>query len=168
MKTQLLFTLIISLFALNSWGQDAKFEVQVSTDSVLMDNYFKVEFSLENTGGDQFSPPEFRDFDVVGGPNQSSSMSFVNGVMSQSKSYSFYLKPREVGTFYIEPSSIQVEGQILESEPIEVNVYPNPDGVRQDPEIRQQERPNFFSNPWKERKEKKKEKAKKKRKTYRI
>jgi hypothetical protein len=69
------------------------FEIQVSTDTILLGNFFEVRFLVQNAKG-AFDPPAFTDFDVVGGPNQSSSMSIVNGVSSQSSSYSYFLKPK--------------------------------------------------------------------------
>ena len=38
-----------------------------------------------NKDGDNFTPPDFSGFEVVGGPNQSISNSWINGVRSFSK-----------------------------------------------------------------------------------
>ncbi|MEM1319142.1 MAG: BatD family protein [Bacteroidota bacterium] len=183
MKKLLIFAaaFLLSNTALRS--QEATFTINVSTDSVLIGNYFKVTFTLEGAAGRQFDPPSFTDFNIVGGPNQSSSMSFVNGEMSQSQSYSFYLEPKEEGSFFIEPSSIQAGEQIMETLPMEIRVYPNPDGIQQMPDQPQRDRSFFsFPSPWqnapiqpmipREELEPKaqpdKKKKKKKRKIYKI
>jgi len=162
---QIILIFTLSLFSLSIYGQDAKFTVSVSTDSILMGNTIKVSFALENGSGKNFDPPAFKDFDVVGGPNQSSSFSMVNGDVSQSLSYSYYLQPKEVGTFFIEPASIGAGENVLETLPIEINVYPNPDGVEQN--IPRKEREfDFWGTPKMEKE--KQTKPKKKRKVYKM
>ena len=162
-----IITLIILIGANMLQAQDAKFTVKVSADSILIGNYFEVTFSIENGNAENFEPPSFQGFSVVGGPNQSSSFSMVNGVTTQSKSYSYYVEPQEEGLFFIEPASVEIDGHILETEPVEIKVMPNPDGIIQSPN-RQKSRTfdSFFDRPWFPEKEK--AKPKKKRKVYRI
>ncbi|MEM9885093.1 MAG: BatD family protein [Bacteroidota bacterium] len=128
---------IVFLFLLSTWALPAQkevlFTVDVSTDSILMDNYFEVTFTLENASGKQFVAPSFEDFQVLSGPNTSSSMSIINGDMTQSISYSYYLKPKDIGSYYITPASIEADGALLETLAIEVGVFPNPDGIQQNP-----------------------------------
>jgi hypothetical protein len=113
--------------------QTAKLTIEVSTDSILLGNYFQVTFTLENANGDNFEPPTFENFTVVSGPNLSSSFSMANGVMKQSIAYSYYLEPKDIGNYYIEPASIEADGMVLMSEPVEVMVVPNPEGIIQNP-----------------------------------
>lgn len=121
--------------AMNLQAQEgARFTVEVSTDSILFGNYFKVTFTLENAQGGDFSAPDFSEFYVVSGPNQASSMSIVNGEVTQSVSYAYYLEPKEIGNYYILPASIDIGDQMLETQPIEVLVVPNPEGIKQRPE----------------------------------
>lgn len=155
--------------------ESPKFTMEISTDSILMDNYFEVKFTLENASGRNFYPPSFDGFNIIGGPNQSTSMSIVNGDMTQSVSYSYYLEPKDIGQFWIEPASIEAGENVLETTAIEVFVVPNPDGVKQYPQQREQRRlffDDFFSRPRVELqpipKNKKVEPKKKKRKTVRI
>ncbi len=129
------YTLIISfmLSAVMAIGQSgARFSVQISTDSILMGNSFRVAFVLENAEGSNFKAPELGTyFKVVSGPNTSTSRSFMNGQMSQSVTYTYYLQPIEEGAFYIEPAYIETPENILETSPVEVLVLPNPDGIKQ-------------------------------------
>ena len=113
-------------------AQEAQFSVSVSTDSLLMGNPLEVTFTLKNTDGKHFEAPVFEGFQIVGGPNQSSSFQMVNGDVSQEMSYSYYLQPVDIGTHYIPPASIETKDGFLETQPIEVIVYPNPDGIQQD------------------------------------
>jgi hypothetical protein len=172
MKCKSVFSILLfSLLVSNVWGQDEKapvFSVEINRDSVLMGNYFKVTFLLEDGKGVNFQVPEFKDFEVVGGPNQSSSFSMVNGDVSQKMSYSFFLKPKMEGSFFIEPASIEVDGAVLETLPLEVNVYPNPDGIIQKEEERMPNQMDFFFRDNDRLPEIKREQPQKKRKTYKL
>jgi len=131
MKTIISTIIIGFLFIANSFGQK-EFTVTVSNDSILLGNHFEVTFTLKNVSGNDFHAPNFRGFDVVGGPNQSMSSTFINGEMSQASSYTYLLQPKEVGTYYIEPGDINTEKGILETTPVEINVFPNPDNIKQE------------------------------------
>ena len=86
-----------------------------------------------------FVAPSFDNFDILAGPSisQGSSISIVNGSMTQSVSYviTYILMPQQVGTFYIGSATIVVDGKTYTSRrlPIEVrdgatqqNVDPHP------------------------------------------
>lgn len=165
----LLFTIGFVLISLFTSAQEAKFSVTVNSDSVLLGNYLKVSFLLENANGSEFAPPAFENFTVVSGPNTSSSMSIVNGVVSQSISYTYYIEPSDIGSYYITPASIATEEKVLETQPVEIQVLPNPDGIIQRPQTERQPRTGFFqpfpSTPQPPVPPKKK---KKKRKIYRL
>lgn len=112
-------------------AQDATFTVKVSTDSLLMDNYVEVSFTLKNATAANFQPPSFEGFTVISGPSQASSFSSVNGVVTQSVTYSYHLMPIDIGNYYIDPASIETDSNVLETAPIEIIVHPNPDGIIQ-------------------------------------
>lgn len=131
------FSLLFAMaFLATAAAQDkpVKFTVQVNTDSILMGNFFEVKFTLENANGQNFEAPDFNDhFNVVSGPNFSTSMSMVNGDVTQSMTITYYLEPKDVGAYYILPASVTAGDKILETSPLEVLVVPNPDGVKQSP-----------------------------------
>ena len=77
-------------FSLQAQENSPKFTVSISMDSILLGNYFEVKYTLENGSGDNFIAPDFENFTIVGGPNTSTSMSFMNGEMTQSVSYAYY------------------------------------------------------------------------------
>ncbi|MBI1225658.1 MAG: hypothetical protein GC192_10520 [Bacteroidetes bacterium] len=118
-------------FAL-SQDKPVKFTVSVSTDSILMDNYFEVKFILENADGKNFEAPDFsQHFNIISGPNFSTSMSIVNGDISKKMTITYFVEPKETGLFYILPASVTSNDKVLETSPLEVLVVPNPDGVKQ-------------------------------------
>lgn len=135
-KVIIFFFLCFSIFV-NAHAQDTKFTVTVSTDSVLMNNYFQVSFTLENAQGQEFEAPTFEEFNVISGPNMSTSISMMNGQMLQSVTYAYYLEPKDIGNYYIQPASIKTGDTYLETAPLEIAVVPNPDGIKQMPQQRQ-------------------------------
>lgn len=112
---------------------EPQFSIEVSNTEVLLGNYFQVTFTLKNAQGQKFEAPNFKDFDIVSGPNQSSSFSMMNGKTTQSISYTYYLQPKSIGSFYLEPAFIEADGKTMETQPIEIFVLDNPDGIIQQP-----------------------------------
>lgn len=98
-----------------------RFEAKVSRDQLGINERLRVDFEM-NDDGDNFRPPSFEGFTVVGGPNQKVSQSFLNGKMSFSKTYSFYLQPKERGKLEIGQAEVEIENKIYKTSPIAVNV----------------------------------------------
>ncbi|MEL6635989.1 MAG: BatD family protein [Bacteroidota bacterium] len=128
---KLTFFWLCSLTLVLVQAQEARFGVSVSIDSLLLGNYTRVEFKLENTTGRNFQAPDFTGFRVVSGPSQSMSTSIINGTMSQSLSYSYHLEALDVGNYYIEAATIETDAGLLQTDPTPVLVVPNPDGIKQ-------------------------------------
>lgn len=78
---------------------------------------FSVVFTV-NTGN--FTPPSFKDFDVVSGPNQSSSYQNVNGVASQQIIISYGLVAKREGKLVIGPAFTMNGSQKIETTPISI------------------------------------------------
>jgi hypothetical protein len=134
MKT---FALISCLFFTWYVTFSQSLNVEVSTDSLLFGNPLKVIFHVEGASADGLETPDFEGFTILSGPSYSSSISIVNGTMSQQASITYWLEPSEIGTWYIPPAFLETDsGAVLESEPVEILVVPNPDGIRQMPDER--------------------------------
>lgn len=129
----LLATTIYLFLSSFLYAQGPTFEVAVSTDSILLGNHIEVTFTLSNGAMEEFQPPTFDGFQILSGPNQSTSISMVNGTTSQTASYSYFLKPIDIGNYFIPPATVISEDIALETKPIEILVVPNPDGIVQQP-----------------------------------
>ncbi|MBK8563237.1 MAG: protein BatD [Saprospiraceae bacterium] len=101
---------------------DIVFEARTDARQVTLDGYFEVTFSLKNANGSQFAPPSFKDFDIVAGPNTSSSMQIINGHVTREMSYGFTLQPTKVGKFTIGSAAVKVNGKAFRTSPIVVEV----------------------------------------------
>ena len=126
---------------------EPQFSIEVSNTEVLLGNYIEVKFTLINAKGQKFEAPNFKDFDIVGGPNQSSSFSMMNGETTQSISYTYYLQPKTAGNFYLEPAFIEANGVTMETQPTEILVLENPDGVIEKPKKRSAPQMDMFNFP---------------------
>ncbi len=98
------------------------FEVYCDAKEVLAHEYFEVTFTLKNANGTNFSPPDFKGFIVVAGPNSSTSMQIVNGQVTREMGYSYTLKPEKEGKFTIGSASIKANNKALKTRPVSVKV----------------------------------------------
>lgn len=120
-KGFLLFT-ILSVASFCFAQQSVKFFALSHVEKAAADEPFKVTFVIEGTDFDDFNIPELTDFDIVGAPMQSSNISIVNGEMSKSFKYTYYLQAKAEGTFIIEGATIIVDGETMECDPLEIKV----------------------------------------------
>jgi len=121
--------LLILLLTFNTLilSSQVKFDVSVSKSKLGLNERFRVDFVM-NQNGDNFSPPKFENFQIIGGPNQSIKTSYVNGERNFSKTYSYFLKPLKKGRLKISQASIEIDNEIYKSLPIEVLIT---DSVKQ-------------------------------------
>ena len=98
-----------------------KFEAKVSKNKLGVNERLRVDFEM-NKDGDNFRPPSFEGFTVVGGPNQSVSQSFVNGKRSYSKTYSFFLQPKSRGNKTIGQAEIIIDETTYKTSPVDIEV----------------------------------------------
>jgi len=99
-----------------------KFYAEVSDNTVQLGDRIQVSFVLENARGSKFTPPNFKGFSVLSGPNQSQSTQWINGKVSSSITYSYILSADMSGKFTIQPASITAEGKRLKTQAITVTV----------------------------------------------
>ena len=103
MKTKsFLFLLGFVLCSIAATAQ-VQFDAKVSKKRLGINERLRIDFEM-NQDGDNFRPPSFDGFRVVGGPNQSISNSWINGKRSFSKTYSYFLAPQTRGKNYYCPS----------------------------------------------------------------
>ena len=116
-----IYILFISLFISSVVTAQIKFEAKVSKTKLGINERLRVDFEM-NKDGDNFNPPDFENFTVVGGPNTSVSNSWLNGVRSYSKTYSYFLAPKKRGQFKIKQATIEIEGQVYKTQVVTVTV----------------------------------------------
>jgi len=123
MRRYIFCLIVVCSLADQARGQGVTFNASVDKNRVAMGEQFGMTFTLEGaTGGKNFRPPAFTDFLPLSGPNQSTQMNYVNGVMSSSVAYSYILQPRAEGKFTIGPATIEAGGKQLQTQPVVIDV----------------------------------------------
>lgn len=109
-----LLSLLFLALVLHAQDDAVNFEMKLSKDKLGINERLRVEFIM-NKDGDDFNPPDFTGFRVLMGPSQAISSSWINGVRSYSKTYSYTLAPTARGNFNIRQASIVIDGKTYKS-----------------------------------------------------
>jgi len=122
-KALSVIVLMVAIFPLGIFCQS--FTASTSSTKVDEGEQFEVTFTYSGTEMNSignFQPPNFNSFLILSGPNQSSNMQIINGAVSGSRAFTYYLQPRSVGKFTIGSAAISVKGQTLKSDPLPIEV----------------------------------------------
>lgn len=121
MKYKKHIVVIFLMLVTNFTFSQVKFEARASKNKLGVNERLRVDFEM-NQDGDHFVPPSFSGFTVIGGPNQSVSNSWINGVRSYKKTYSYFLAPKKRGNFIINQASVTIKGEVYKTIPINIAV----------------------------------------------
>jgi hypothetical protein len=118
-----IFRILLCLSSLLCWNVQRAQGVyaQVSAKKVQVGVPFEYAVVM-SVNVNNVTPPNFRDFEVVSGPNQSSSVQYANGVMSQQMIVSYGLVAKKEGKFTIGPATVMSGNQKMETQPITIEV----------------------------------------------
>lgn len=112
---------IVTLLANLSTFAQVQFEARVSKASLGINERLRIDFMM-NEDGDNFTPPSFEGFRIVGGPSQSVSYQWVNGRKSFDKTFTYILVPLKKGPAIIKQATIEINGQLYKTQPIKIVV----------------------------------------------
>lgn len=98
-----------------------EFKATVNKSVVSVGERFTLEFKTD-LGGSSFTPPEFENVDVLGGPNMSESSISINGKRSQSFTVSYVLRAKSEGSIKIGSATLNSKKGNFSSDPITVKV----------------------------------------------
>ncbi|MDP4606326.1 MAG: BatD family protein [Flavobacteriaceae bacterium] len=120
---RVLLGVIALIWAAGLWAQDKDilFEVSLSKEKLGLNERLRVDFTM-NRDGDHFEAPAFKGFKVLMGPSQSTSSSWVNGVRSFSRTFSFILQPTAKGSWTIGQAEITIDGTVYKTAAKKVEV----------------------------------------------
>ena len=140
MGKQLTIYLLLFFSILTVRAEQTRF-VMSAPNAVEKGKQFRLSFTLNEQGTNLQLPSNLSsNFDVLMGPStgQSTRMQTINGKTTTEVtfSYTYILRAKETGTFEIRPASIEVNGDIFESNSIEIQVVP-PQSQPQQPQANQ-------------------------------
>ena len=107
MRLKIKILLIFGTLCLNA---QVNFDVRVSKKKLAINERLRVDFVM-NENGDDFTPPSFSEFNLIAGPNQSISNSWINGKRTFSKTYTYFLSPKKRGVYKIGSAKISFNGK---------------------------------------------------------
>ena len=120
---RVLLGVIALIWAAGMWAQDKDilFEISLSKEKLGLNERLRVDFTM-NRDGDHFEAPAFKGFKVLMGPSQSTSSSWINGVRSFSRTFSFILQPTAKGSWTIGQAEITIDGTVYKTAARKVEV----------------------------------------------
>ena len=122
---QYIYILVLVVSASFSLNAQTEFKASISKDAVLTGEPFKLEYKI-NQNFDSFTLPEFASFVILSGPSTSmqQSVNITNGEMVKTVSvtYTYFIKAVTFGTQTIQPAEIEIAGEFLYSNPVDVIV----------------------------------------------
>ena len=121
----LIIGLALSAFSGYANAQDGAFTASADPTRVAAGEQFQLTFTF--TGSDvnsvrNLKAPDFNQFVVLSGPNQSTNMQWINGQMSASIAYTYILNAPQAGKFTIGSATIEYKGKALKSSAIQIEV----------------------------------------------
>ena len=103
--------------------------IRVTVDKRVAELEDQIALNIEINGTRNranFQLPKLTDFHLLNlNPSTSSSVSIVNGNMTQKVTYTYFLRPRKEGTLTVPKFQISVEGKQFTTNPIQVTVSKN-------------------------------------------
>jgi hypothetical protein len=146
MKT-LLISLSVCLASLQVFAQEMVFMTRPAAKKVGIQDRFEVRYIIQNASNIQkFSLPPLADFDVVGGPMQSQSTSYVNGERTSSFELTYVFKAKRKGALTIPGGIAYSDGKTYRSNDVSIEVI---DGsVAQQQNQARQRSNNPFDDPF--------------------
>lgn len=120
----LILWICITAGLLDASAQDLTFQASVDRTSLTANEL--LTYTLEIQGSAMSLPdpklPDFQNFSIVSGPNQSSTFQFINGHTTYSKTLSFILRPLQTGDLTIGPAELTYKHKTFRTDPITVRV----------------------------------------------
>ncbi|WP_438989459.1 BatD family protein [Polaribacter sp.] len=126
MKLKFYIIVFIGLLSFSLAAQEATLKTKVSKNKLGVNQRLRVIFSINKQGADNFTPPNFNNFKVVGGPSQSVSQSISQTPSGRKvtflQSYTYIIQPKKKGELSIGSASIKIGGKTIKSNPVKIIV----------------------------------------------
>lgn len=118
---------LLFFFVLASGQAEQTRFVMSAPNAVEMGQQFRLSFTLNEKGSNLQLPPGLtNNFDVLMGPStgQSTSIRTINGQTTRevTYSYTYILRAKSEGSFEIRPASVEVDGDIIQSNSLKIQV----------------------------------------------
>ena len=141
----LFFVFLPAIFIAKNSEAQVKFSVDCPQKKIGKNDLLHINFKVENASNvANITPPAFKNFTVVSGPNQERSQSNINGKVSGYVSLGYTLAPTATGKFTIGPATANADGQNFTTNPVTIQVVKG--SVAQSQPNNQQQNTSPFPN----------------------
>lgn len=113
---------MLLFLSLNIVAQELSFKATVSKSRLGSNERLRITFSINRQGGDNFTPPNFKNFKLLAGPMQATNFSYLNGKKSFEQSYTYTIQPKKKGVYTIPSATIEYEGNVVRTNTVKVTV----------------------------------------------
>ncbi|MBM4159696.1 MAG: protein BatD [Ignavibacteria bacterium] len=125
MKALAIFIPVLLFTITGALGQNATFVATLDQTTIAAGQQFQISFALsapDIDGVENFRPPDFKQFVVLGGPFQSTSVQYIDGRGSATVTYSYGLYARQPGKYTVGAATIDIKGTTLRTQPLQIEV----------------------------------------------
>lgn len=143
------FALLLIIVWASGLVMGQNISAKLSQSKVGLGKYFTLSYEMSGGTIGDIQLPDFENFEVVSGPNHSSSTTIINGQFSSSKTVSFKLKALKEGIIAINKARVTIDGKPLTSNPVSINVIKGfkTDKEKQQDQLANQIRDNLIVIP---------------------
>lgn len=117
--------ILLSLLLVLAWplvhAQEIVFKATVDRNAIATGEQIQLSIQLVNSR-ERFQAPDLGGLVIVGGPFESSNISYVNGRMSSSITRTWRLTATQPGNYTIGPAQVRVGGGVINTDPITITV----------------------------------------------
>ena len=117
-----LFVLLFSCLLIPVLFAQGEFRASVNRQTLNQGGTFRLVYELSNVAAQDFTPPDFKNFEVISGPNQGSNTTIINGQVSRSIRITYDLLAPKPGKFIIQPARVTVNNKEVLSNVVSLNV----------------------------------------------
>ena len=122
MRKVILFFILIST-VVGAWADGVSFTAN-APEVVVSGDQFRLSFTINSKKVRDFRAPNIKDFEVLMGPTRSTQYQNINGVETNSITFTYILMAGKEGTYKIPGATIVADGNNYTSNSVEIKVLP--------------------------------------------
>ena len=122
MRKVILFFILIST-VIGAWADGVSFTAN-APEVVVSGDQFRLSFTISSKKVRDFRAPNIKDFEVLMGPSRSTQYQNINGVETNSITFTYILMAGKEGTYKIPGATIVADGNNYTSNSVEIKVLP--------------------------------------------
>ena len=122
MRKVILFFILIST-VIGAWADGVSF-IANAPEVVVSGDQFRLSFTISSKKVRDFRAPNIKDFEVLMGPTRSTQYQNINGVETNSITFTYILMAGKEGTYKIPGATIVADGNNYTSNSVEIKVLP--------------------------------------------